>query len=276
MSWMLFGHRALFSFAEAIDVDPAGRGGSRSRRPGERSAFTLIELLVVIAIISILAALLVPAVQSALERARAVSCMNNLRQIYTAEVSYAGDHEGRSTASRHSGQWGGPLWQNSWMGRLATYLGKEPIRSGTRGAPEQIKTALRSSVFWCPSSPRLVDSSQHGYAQNNFAWGTGSHFTPHYLEFNRGNAADWTWSVGFLEGRSTRATPSDILFFSDAYHYESGWTEYGFDYPVNWSPFWFVPYTGHRHDGAANVLTLAGNVVPVAPGGVGAYWIIQQ
>jgi prepilin-type N-terminal cleavage/methylation domain-containing protein/prepilin-type processing-associated H-X9-DG protein len=58
------------------------------------AGFTLLELLVVIAIIGILSSLLIPAIGHIYENGRMVQCVNNLKQLHTAAMGYASDHDG--------------------------------------------------------------------------------------------------------------------------------------------------------------------------------------
>jgi len=95
-----------------------------------RQAFTLIELLVVIAIIGILAALLLPALSMARDKARSARCCSNLRQIYTAMTLYADDRDDRFPVSGGAVYWDqidGTTGLASWMQQIFPYVKNKEI-----------------------------------------------------------------------------------------------------------------------------------------------------
>ena len=115
------------------------------RRSPISPGFTLIEMLVVIAVISVLAALLLPALSFAKEKARTVSCLNNLRQIGIAITLYAHDHEDELVPVELSTR-NGAQFQEGWP----TLLVKADC-AVAEWSPTFYSLPASHSIFRCPS-----------------------------------------------------------------------------------------------------------------------------
>ena len=129
--------------------------------------FTLIELLIVIAIIAILAALLMPALQSARRTAFTAVCANNMKQMILFELQYVGDTK-YVTPAKSGGGNNGSLWDRL----ILKYSPKSTLDVGTIGVPnckdDPDFTSLK--FFQCPSDnlPRNQNYAK-GYPIRTYA-----------------------------------------------------------------------------------------------------------
>ena len=130
--------------ANNIDAGLRPNIKSKSKLRTNCKGFTLIELLVVIAIIAILAAMLLPALGKAKERAKRISCLNNLRQLAVGMTVYAGDNDDKVL----------PVTTSASLGKQCPYILDNPGADTAKQVGLFI-TSNSPSVWGCPNRAGL-------------------------------------------------------------------------------------------------------------------------
>ena len=210
-------------------------GGACLFRPGSvvKRGFTLIELLVVIAIIAILASLLLPAIAKAKQRAKAIHCLNNLRQLGVATVMYSDENEDRLPASSHmSGE-------ISWVASLPPYMSYKVTATSLGGA---------TNIYLCPIE-KQGSGRLYSYAANDFLLNMVTlpgNPTPIGLGTQVPSPSDTIWMT----------ESSENLLNEDHFHF-AGSPSSGEGYTPNAFASQVIV---QRHSGGANYLFLDGHV----------------
>ena len=237
----------------------------------KRNHFTLIELLVVIAIIAILAAILMPALQQARERAMSTKCISNLKNCATSARMY-------TDISRNL--WPGGDVTNGDRPAMPWYveLARAKIMEGpTNPRKSQNWNKMRNPVTICPSMPTETDSSwPQGYGSCR------ANLQPSLSTYPCYNIDD----LGLARENATNPTRTDIspeeriwlmdtgntyngVMRSNGHWYESAANNY------TQANAWYG-YPMAIHNGRMNLVSFAGAVTTVMPRDLyswwGAYW----
>jgi general secretion pathway protein G len=133
----------------------------------KKKCFTLIELLVVVAIIAVLVALLIPALNTARERAKTVLCQSNLRQIGMVTFHYTSDFNGTLPPCTTTGPYSSGY---TWQVYLYLYQTKETLPASWDPAfnseLDKIYPKLANAVESCPSM--IKGGDKMGFGMNLF------------------------------------------------------------------------------------------------------------
>jgi prepilin-type N-terminal cleavage/methylation domain-containing protein/prepilin-type processing-associated H-X9-DG protein len=233
-----------------------------------KRGFTLVELLVVIAIISILAAILLPALGRARGKARSIQCTNNLRQLYLANTMYAAENRGYYVPAA-------PDQDVGFGGRIRWHGVRETPNQYSAYDPRKgpLSDYLPDSrVKECPEFFEFLDRDQAANAYESGAGGYG--YNAAYIGGTY-HMHPWPECLRRTVKDSQIAVPSQTIMFTDAAIAQEGYViEDGLLMPPyyaspqnptgdpnhpSWPAFPLTPNMHFRHNMRVNVMWADGH-----------------
>jgi len=202
-----------------------------------QKGFTLMELLVVIAVIALLMGILMPALRRAKAQAGKVVCMANLKQLNTANATYASQNDDSPVPCANMVSSGNEAYNRQWFHTMSKYIGTANYKDRAEVTEEITAVDAKDKFFLCPQAKKVTEVevndwgaivgtnknawSYHGgkssYGMNGWLWG-GEAGKRMYYSWN-GTDQGWPWLYDKMAQTSAK-TPTffDCVFTSSYVH----------------------------------------------------------
>ena len=202
-----------------------------ANRSDLRRGITVVEIIVVIAIIGILGMLLLPAVQSAREASRRITCVGHLKQIGLAMVNYQTSHEVFPQGA-NGGPFSAhimllPFLEQASLYNSVNFNGRDPLGGFAHGWYNATIATTRLEVYCCPADPDLKQQPLTSYAWNggigiqrsNFVGPFGARSTRHLQYLKPSDISDGLSSTAAMTewkiGHDNTSDDSTVVFKVD-------------------------------------------------------------
>jgi len=243
-----------------------------------KKPFTLIELLVVIAIIAILAAMLLPALQQARERAKSATCIANLKQVGTIGIQYLDDHRGvwySGNATVDSRNWVHNLHRGKYIRLDLDNTNDNSWWQNLTG--ERLTKALNSvpTFMRCPTVPFSTDSSIQFFQTYGSNYNNGNLPFPGFPVVSQELVRGYRTSTYNDSTYVKDVQPSERLWLVDCVSRENIQSSLVIPWNAGVGER-FYAYASPVHAGRINLLTFAGNVASTAPEELVKYYYVRH